>query len=163
MDLSSYIGKIASLKEEFMSLVPTSMDGKDQQNHIGKLFLDLTLFILRPDIDPVRDQIVASSYVPSLDEIFARLFRISSTQTTTDEGSFESSILASRAVTRSGRDGGGRGRNGWGRHPDLQCMYYNRIGHTYETDAFQLHGRPLHAANIVDSYAAPNTSEGSSY
>ncbi|RVW60800.1 Retrovirus-related Pol polyprotein from transposon TNT 1-94 [Vitis vinifera] len=41
----------------------------------------LTLIALRPDLEPIRDQILGSSSVPSLDDVFARLLRISSTQT----------------------------------------------------------------------------------
>lgn len=39
MDIPSYIRKIASLEEEFLSLVPIIMDAKDQQNHTDKLFM----------------------------------------------------------------------------------------------------------------------------
>ena len=41
----------------------------------------LTLISLRSDLETVRDQILDSSSVPSLDDVFARLLRISSTQT----------------------------------------------------------------------------------
>ncbi|RVW39506.1 hypothetical protein CK203_085936 [Vitis vinifera] len=58
MDLSTYIGWIASLKEEFLTLMPFTND-----------------------LESVRDQILASPSVPSLDDVFARLLHLSSTQT----------------------------------------------------------------------------------
>ena len=79
MDLSTYIGQIASLKEEFLTVMPLTNDVGDQRTQIDKFFMVLTLIGLRPDLETVRDQILGSSSVPSLDDVFARLLRISST------------------------------------------------------------------------------------
>ncbi|RVX18130.1 Retrovirus-related Pol polyprotein from transposon RE2 [Vitis vinifera] len=57
LDLSTYIGQIASLKEQFLTVMP-----------------------LTPDVGAQQTQLDNSS-VPSLDDVFARLLRISSTQT----------------------------------------------------------------------------------
>ena len=81
LDLSTYIGQIASLKEEFLTVMPLTPDVGAQQTQLDKFFMVLTLIGLRPDLEPVRDQILGSSSVPSLDDVFARLLRISSTQT----------------------------------------------------------------------------------
>ncbi|RVW92154.1 Retrovirus-related Pol polyprotein from transposon RE2 [Vitis vinifera] len=80
MDLSTYIGQIASLKEEFLTVMPLTNDVGDQRTHIDKFFMVLMLIGLRPNLETVRDQILGSSFVPSLDDVFARLLRISSTQ-----------------------------------------------------------------------------------
>ena len=50
-----------------------------QQIQIDKFFMVLTLIGLRPDLESVRDQILASPLVPSLDDVFAHLLRLSST------------------------------------------------------------------------------------
>ncbi|RVW97371.1 Retrovirus-related Pol polyprotein from transposon RE2 [Vitis vinifera] len=75
LDLSTYIGQIASLKEEFLTVMP-----------------------LTPDI-------LGSSSVPSLDDVFARLLRISSTQTLPSDSISDSSVLVSQTTSRGGRSG----------------------------------------------------------
>ena len=75
MDLSTYIGWIASLKEEFLTLMPFTNGAKAQQIRTDKLFMVLTLIGLRPNLECVRDQILASPSVPSLDDVFSSLLR----------------------------------------------------------------------------------------
>ena len=79
MDLSNYIGQTASLKEEFLTLMPLTNDVGAQQTQIDKFFMVLTLIGLRSDLETFRDHILDSPSVPSLDDVFARLLRISST------------------------------------------------------------------------------------
>ncbi|RVW57668.1 Retrovirus-related Pol polyprotein from transposon RE2 [Vitis vinifera] len=93
----------------------------------------LTLIGLRPDLEPVRDQILGSSSVPSLDDVFARLLRISSTQTLPSDSISDSSVLVSHTTSRGGRSGN-RGR---GQRP--HCTYCNKLGHTRDR-CYQLHG-----------------------
>ena len=76
---SNHIGQIASLNEEFLTLMPLTSDVGAQQTQIDKFFMVLTLISLRPDPETVRDQILGSPSVPSLNDEFARLLRISST------------------------------------------------------------------------------------
>ncbi|RVW26625.1 Retrovirus-related Pol polyprotein from transposon RE1 [Vitis vinifera] len=76
LDLSTYIGQIASLKEEFLTVMPHTPDVGAQQTQLDKFFMVLTLIGLRPDLEPIRDQILGSSSVPSLDDVFARLFLV---------------------------------------------------------------------------------------
>ncbi|RVW75530.1 putative mitochondrial protein [Vitis vinifera] len=104
----------------------------------------LTLIGLRPDLEYVRDQILASSSVPSLDDVFAHLLRLSSTQTLSTDGPSNSSVLASQTNSRGGRSGN-RGR---GQRP--QCTYCNKLGHTRDC-CYQLHGRPPRTAHIAQS------------
>ena len=103
MDLSNYIGKIASLKEEFLTLMPLTSDVGAQQTQIDKFFMVLTLIGLRPELETVRDQILGSRSVPSLDDVFARLLRISSTQTLPSDSPSDSSVLVSHTNLRGGR------------------------------------------------------------
>ncbi|RVW21067.1 Retrovirus-related Pol polyprotein from transposon TNT 1-94 [Vitis vinifera] len=92
MDLSTYIGRIASLKEEFLTLMPFTNGAEAQQIETDKFFMVLTLIGLRPDLEFIRDQILASPSVPSLDDVFARLLRLSSTQTLSIDGPSDSSL-----------------------------------------------------------------------
>ncbi|RVW84338.1 Retrovirus-related Pol polyprotein from transposon RE2 [Vitis vinifera] len=70
---------------------------------LDKFFMVLTLIGLRPDLEPVRDQILGSSSVPSLDDVFARLLHISSTQTLPSDSISNSSVLVSHTTSRGGR------------------------------------------------------------
>ncbi|RVW29267.1 Retrovirus-related Pol polyprotein from transposon RE2 [Vitis vinifera] len=124
LDLSTYIGQIASLKEQFLTVMPLTSDVGAQQTQLDKFFMVLTLIGLRPDLEPIRDQILGSSSVPSLDDVFARLLRISSTQTLPSDSASDSSVLVSQTTSRGGRSGT-RGR---GQRP--HCTYCNKLGHT---------------------------------
>ena len=105
MDLSNYIGQIASLKELFLTLIPLTSDVGAQQTQIDRFFMVLTLIGLCPNLETVRDQILGSPSVPSLDDVFARLFRISSTQTLSFDSTSNSSVLFSQTNLRGGRSG----------------------------------------------------------
>ncbi|RVW31623.1 Retrovirus-related Pol polyprotein from transposon RE1 [Vitis vinifera] len=144
MDLSTYIGQIASLKEEFLTVMPLTTYVGDQRTQIDKFFMVLTLIGLRPDLETVRDQILGSSSVPSLDDVFARLLRISSTQTLPSDNTSDSSVLVSQTNSRGGRSG----NRGKGQCP--HCTYCNKLGHTRDR-CYQLHGRPPRTAHVAQS------------
>ncbi|KAJ9687350.1 hypothetical protein PVL29_016010 [Vitis rotundifolia] len=148
LDLSTYIGQIASLKEEFLTVMPLTPDVGAQQTQLDKFFMVLTLIGLRPDLEPVRDQILGSSSVPSLDDVFARLLRISSTQTLPFDSTSDSSVLVSQTSSRGGRSGT-RGR---GQRPHY--TYCNKLGHTRDR-CYQLHGRPPRTAHVAQSSDSP--------
>ena len=95
LDLSTYIGQITSLKEEFLTVMPLTPDVGAQQTQLDKFFMVLTLIGLCPDLEPVCDQILGSSSVPSLDDVFASLLCISSTQTLPSDSISDSSVLVS--------------------------------------------------------------------
>ncbi|RVW62587.1 Retrovirus-related Pol polyprotein from transposon RE2 [Vitis vinifera] len=82
--------------------------------------------------------------VPSLDDVFARLLRISSTQTLPSDNTSDSSVLVSQTNSRGGRSGN-RGR---GQRP--HCTYCNKLGHTRDR-CYQLHGRPPRTAHVAQS------------
>ncbi|RVW86785.1 Retrovirus-related Pol polyprotein from transposon TNT 1-94 [Vitis vinifera] len=144
LDLSTYIGQIASLKEEFLTVMPLTPDVGVQQTQFDKFFMVFTLIGLRPDLEPVRDQILGSPSVPSLDDVFARLLRISSTQTLPSDSISDSSVLVSHTTSRGGRSGNqGRGQRS-------HCTYCNKLGHTRDR-CYQLHGRPPRTTHVAQS------------
>ena len=128
--------------------MPLTPDVGAQQTQLDKFFMVLTLIGLRPDLEPVRDQILGSSSVPSLDDVFARLLRISSTQTLPFDSTSDSSVLVSQTNSRGGRSGN-RGR---GQRP--HCTYCNKLGHTRDR-CYQLHGRPSRTAHMAQSSDSP--------
>ena len=144
MDLSNYIGQIASLKEEFLTLMPLTSDVRAQQTQIDKFFMVLTLIGLHSNLETFRDQILGSPSVPSLDDVFARLLRMSSTQTVSSNSTSDSSLLVSQSNIRGGRSGN-RSR---GQRP--HCTYCNKLGHTRDR-CYQLHGRPPRNAHVAQS------------
>ncbi|RVW93488.1 hypothetical protein CK203_035084 [Vitis vinifera] len=91
---------------------------------IDKFFMVLTLIGLRPDLETNYDQILGSSSVPSLDDVFVRLLRISSTQNLPFDNTSDSSVLVSQTNSRGGRSGN-RGRS---QRPHY--TYCNKLGHT---------------------------------
>ncbi|RVW73710.1 hypothetical protein CK203_054994 [Vitis vinifera] len=125
LDLSTYIGQIASLKEEFLTVMPLTPDVGAQQTQLDKFFMVLTLIGLRPDLEPVRDQILGSSSIPSLDDVFARLLPL---------------------------EEAGSGTRGRGQRP--HCTYCNKLGHTRDR-CYQLHGRPPRTAHVAQSSDSP--------
>ncbi|RVW27581.1 Retrovirus-related Pol polyprotein from transposon TNT 1-94 [Vitis vinifera] len=148
LDLSTYIGQIVSLKEEFLTVMPLTPDVGAQQTQLDKFFMVLTLIGLRPDLESIRDQIFGSSSVPSLDDVFARLLRISSTQTLPSDSASDSSVLVSQTTSR----GGCSGTRGRGQRP--HCTYCNKLGHTRD-HCYQLHGRPPRTAHMAQSSDSP--------
>ena len=126
--------------------MPLTTDVGDQRTQIDKFFMVLTLIGLQPDLETVRDQILGSSSVPSLDNVFARLLRISSTQTLTlpSDNTLDSSVLVSQTNSRGGRSGN-RGR---GQRP--HCTYCNKLGYTGDR-CYQLHGWPPRTAHVAQS------------
>ncbi|RVW13121.1 hypothetical protein CK203_108693 [Vitis vinifera] len=83
MDLSAYIGRIASLKKEFLTLMPFTNGAEAQQIQTDKFFMVLTLISLRPDLE----------------------------STLSTDGPSDSSMLASQTNSQEGRSGNrGRGQ-----------------------------------------------------
>ncbi|RVW82292.1 hypothetical protein CK203_041676 [Vitis vinifera] len=142
------IPEIASLKEQFLTVMPLTPDVGAQQTQLDKFFMVLTLIGLCPDLEPIRDQILGSSSVPSLDDVFARLLRLSSTQTLPSDSASDSFVLVSQTTSRGGRSGT-RGR---GQRP--HCTYCNKLGHTHDR-CYQLHGRPPRTAHMAQSSDSP--------
>ena len=158
MDLSNYIGQIASLKEELLTPMPLTSDVKAQQTQIDKFFMVLTFIGLCPDLETVRDQILGSPSVSSMDDVFARLLHISSTQTLSSNRTSYSSVL----VSQTNLQGGHNGNRSRGQRP--HCIYCNKFGHTRD-HCYQLHGRPTrtdHVAQSSDSDSQPPQTPSSS-
>ena len=74
--MSTYLGQVQSVMEEFDTLMPVTTDVEKQQEHRQTLFLVLTLAGLPPDNDFMRDQILASPTISTIDELFSRLLRL---------------------------------------------------------------------------------------
>ena len=127
-----------------MTLMPLTSDVRAQQTQIDKFFMVFTLIGLCLDLDTFRDHILGNPSVPSLDDVFARLLRISSTQIFPSDSTSDSSMLVSQNNLWGGRSGN-RSR---GQRP--HCTYCNKLSHTRDR-CYQLHGRPPRTAHVAQS------------
>nr|CAN79194.1 hypothetical protein VITISV_000236 [Vitis vinifera] len=91
-DSQRFYKVVYDIVHEFLTLMPFTNGAEAQQIQTDKFFMVLTLIGLCPDLESVRDQILASSSVSSLDDVFARLLRLSSTQTLSTDGPSDSSV-----------------------------------------------------------------------
>ena len=73
------------------------------------------------EFTPVRDQILASPTVPTMDEVYSRLLRVSSVPTVPLFSVGDHSVMASQ-VQSSGEQGGDRGNQG----KRLKCNYCHK-------------------------------------
>ncbi|KAG8633986.1 hypothetical protein MANES_17G000983v8 [Manihot esculenta] len=89
--MTSYLGQVETLKDEFNSLMPFT-DDVDAQEQRDKFFMVLALIGLRPDLCFVKDQILIGSIIPTLEEVSVRLLRIFLSKSDTTD--MESLVLA---------------------------------------------------------------------
>ncbi|XP_072060099.1 uncharacterized protein [Arachis hypogaea] len=150
--MKSYVGAVEAVKEEFSTLLPYVFNANNHHAQQGKLFLILTLLGLPAELESLRQQILGTSPVPSLEDVFARLLQ---SGPSLENHTFDQTALASQSSsqvsfqvpTRDGR--GGRG-NGRGNRTRLSCTYCHKIGHTQDK-CYALHGRPTKVANVVQT------------
>ena len=104
----------------------------------------LTINGLRSNLDTTQEKIFTDPIVPSMNEVYARLLRISSILSwpSMHENTLDSFVMVSQTNSQ-GRCGGNRGRR---RHP--HCMYHEKLGLTHDR-CYQLHGRPLSTTHMA--------------
>ena len=129
MDMASYIGQVETLKDEFVSIMPFTENIAEQEKQRDKFFMVLALIGLRPDLSSVRDQILTGSIVPTLEDISARLLRISTTPAAPPN--IEASAFAVQNSNQKWK----------GNRYKVHCTYCDKPGHTRET-CWKLHGKP---------------------
>ena len=113
-DLSTYIGWMSSLKDEFLSIMPKSTNIETSQSKTNRAFMILTLIGLLSDLDTIQEQIFIGPFVPTFDEVFTRLLRHSSTTTQSlpPENTQDTSMVVSQPSSRSDSQSGRRSNRG---------------------------------------------------
>ena len=62
--MQEYLGQIETFQQQFNEMMPFSTDVAKQEADRGKLFMILALAGLPPELDSVRNQILANNGVP---------------------------------------------------------------------------------------------------
>nr|XP_009757950.1 PREDICTED: uncharacterized protein LOC104210695 [Nicotiana sylvestris] len=158
LDMSTYLGQVQAVMEEFETLMPVSTSIEKQQEQRQKMFLVLTLAGLPNDLDSARDQILANPTVPTVDELFSRLLRLAAAPShpVSSSHTLDSSVLVSQSVdnrasqTMENRRGGGH----FGRSKP-KCSYCHKLGHTRDV-CYSLHGRPPKNAYVAQTETTCN-------
>ena len=81
MDISSYSGRMSALKDELISILPTSTNTKTSMSKMDRVFMIILLLNLRPDFENTQEQILTGAVIPNFDEALAWLLRHTSTVT----------------------------------------------------------------------------------
>ena len=150
MDISSYGGRMSTLKDELISILPKSTNTKTSLSKMDRVFIIILLLNLGPDFENIWEQILTGAVILNFDEALAWLLHHTpiATQFMRSEITLDTSVMVSQSLSR-GDSRGGRGSNrGRGQRP--QCTYCYRLGHTRDR-CYQLHGRPPRTAHLAQS------------
>ncbi|XP_061341879.1 uncharacterized protein LOC133288188 [Gastrolobium bilobum] len=167
-DMTSFVAQAQAAVEELkMFLQADSHQGLLEK--LENLYVVLVLRAMHPDFNHIRDQLLTSHKVPTMDYLTTRLLRVPNS-TTSDPRPNIIDTSASALVTNSGFRGGRGGRGGRGvrggrggrgnRNNNLHCTYCKRSGHTQET-CYSLHGFPDKSVNLTQS--EPGVEEGTRF
>ena len=111
MDLSSFVGKMSTLRNELLSVLPKVTDVETYLSNMDQNFMIVTLIKHGTEFDNIREQVLTRSTIPTFDDIFAWLICHSSTGTRSrpSEVSNETSVMLApshpRGNSRSIRGG----------------------------------------------------------
>ena len=94
MTLSDFLGRIASLKVEYNFLLLADKITAEDLPQRDKFFMVCTLAAIGLKLAPVRDQILASPNIPTMDEVYSRLFRVSSVPSVPISSTSDNLIMA---------------------------------------------------------------------
>jgi len=115
----------------------------EMKKKLEKYYMVMILRTIHPDFNHIRDQLLTSHEVPSMDSLIARMIRVPTLQTPETLVVVEPSVMVATRG-RGGRETRGGGHGGRGRP---QCTYCKRMGHTQE-NYYTLHGFPVKTTNV---------------
>ncbi|RDX88068.1 hypothetical protein CR513_30377, partial [Mucuna pruriens] len=157
-DMVSHIAKTRATAEELKGLLVCN-SVEETIKRINKLLMVLILRSLHPDYEHVRDQILSSEQIPSMNSLVTRLLGVP-TITKGDGIAIENStMVASCGRGRSGRGTRGILRNGKGGHDRLICSHYGKEGHL-QNRCYDLIGWLDKTVNISSSDTPSNGRTG---
>ena len=154
MKLSSFVGRMSTLKNELLSVLPKVTDAKTYLSNMDQIFMILTLIKLGIEFDNIREQILTGSTIPTFDDMYAQLLRHSSIaiRSRSSKVSNETSVMLAPSHPRGDSRSIRGGHRGKGQRP--HCTYCNRPGYIQDR-CYQLHGRPPRTAPVAQSFESP--------
>ena len=81
MKLSSFVGRMSALKNEFIFVMPKVTDSKTYLSKMDQIFMILTLIKLGTEFEKIWEPILIGSAIPTFDDTFAQLLCHSSIAT----------------------------------------------------------------------------------
>uniref|UniRef100_A0A2N9FCY0 Uncharacterized protein n=1 Tax=Fagus sylvatica TaxID=28930 RepID=A0A2N9FCY0_FAGSY len=152
--IEEYFSLLQGMWDELNVYQPLSTDLQKQQKYREEFRVAKFLSGLKPDLDPIRSQILSGKDIPTVRETYARVRRAAiSSSGVKDERSAlvghydtpqgERGDHSSRRGTHNGRGGRG-GRSGGGGRGPKKCTHCGRTNHTVDF-CWKLHGKPAWA------------------
>uniref|UniRef100_A0A2N9GH48 Integrase catalytic domain-containing protein n=1 Tax=Fagus sylvatica TaxID=28930 RepID=A0A2N9GH48_FAGSY len=142
--VEEYFSLLQGMWDELNVYQPLSTDLQKQQKYREEFRVAKFLSGLKPDLDPIRSQILSGKDIPTVNETYAR---------------GERGGHSSRRGTHNGRGSRG-GRNGGGGRGPKKCTHCGRTNHTIDF-CWKLHGKPAWAnhATIDGDNSTPISEE----
>jgi hypothetical protein len=152
--IEEYFSLLQGMWDELNVYQPLSTDLQKQQKYREEFRVAKFLSGLKPDLDPIRSQILSGKDIPTVRETYARVRRaaISSSGIKNERSALvghydtpqgERGDHSSRQGTHNGRGGRGGRSGGSGRGPK-KCTHCGRTNHTVDF-CWKLHGKPAWA------------------
>uniref|UniRef100_A0A2N9EMG3 Integrase catalytic domain-containing protein n=1 Tax=Fagus sylvatica TaxID=28930 RepID=A0A2N9EMG3_FAGSY len=152
--IEEYFSLLQGMWDELNVYQPLSTDLQKQQKYREEFRVAKFLSGLKPDLNPIRSQILSGKDIPTVRETYARVRRAAiSSSGVKDERSAlvghydtpqgERGDHNSRRGTHNGRGGRG-GRSGGGGRGLKKCTHCGRTNHTVDF-CWKLHGKPAWA------------------
>jgi len=124
-DMISFMNEAQSAVEDLRMFL--EVDASNEMKKLDKYYMVMILRAIHPDFNHIRDQLLTSHEVPSMDTLIQRMICVPKVPTLEIQESHarvESSVMAATRG-RGGRGPRGGGRGGRGRP---QCTYCKRMG-----------------------------------
>jgi len=131
----------AAVEELRMFLEVDSLD--EMKKKLNKYYMVMILRAIHLDFNHIRDQLLTSHEVPSMNTLISYMIRVPTLQTPETLAVVEPSVM----VATQGRGGRGTREGGRGGRGRPQCTYCKRMGYTQE-NCYTLHGFPAKIANV---------------
>ncbi|CAI8598044.1 unnamed protein product [Vicia faba] len=153
--MAEYLGRVQGLLHDFNELLPPAATTAKELEQRRSFFMLLALYGLPPEYSSVRDQILGSPTIPTLDTAWSTLLRVPA-KPSSDGGVPPTPVDSSALVFQGGNraPGGDRGHFQKTGKPRPKCDHCHKLGHTIDR-CYALHGRPSPRTAHVAQTAPP--------
>jgi len=142
-DMISFMNEAQSAMEDLQMFLEVHVS--NEMKKLDKYYMVMIPRAIHPDFNYIRDQLLTSHEVPSMETLIQRMIHVPKVLT---HETLESPARVESFVMAATRGRGERGpRGGRGGHGRPQCTYCKRMGHTQE-NCYTLQGFPSKTANV---------------